>query len=55
MTNLPSNWDALESEYNKHYDPLADKCPECGSEDLIENPGELFIKCANCGHDILED
>jgi len=50
--NLPSNWDPLESEYNRHYDPYAEKCPDCRAEDSFEQDEDddgLFWFCRACG------
>lgn len=51
MTFL-KNWEQLESEYNKHYDPYADKCFHCGAEDSFEDDEDeagKFWFCSNCG------
>lgn len=47
MNNWPSNWEQCESEYNEHYDPYAEKCPECGTEDNFDND-----VCFYCGYEI---
>jgi len=30
----PSNWDQVESEYNKNYDPYGVACEECCDEEM---------------------
>lgn len=46
------NWERAESAYNKHYDPHAEICPECGAEDSFEECTDegSFLKCMNCGY-----
>jgi ribosomal protein L32 len=48
MCDLPANFEQLESEHNKHYDPWANPCPSCGSEEMGDNV------CLNCG-EVFED
>ena len=54
MVDLPPNWDQLESEYNRHYDPYATTCPECGREDceeeFMDEDGDFQTKCSVCGY-----
>ena len=52
MVELPDNWGQLESEHNRHYDPYAIRCSECGAEDSFEkdedDDGEFYY-CEKCG------
>ena len=40
--DLPANWEQVESEYNRHYDPWSDSCPSCDSEEMGDN---VCLKC----------
>lgn len=51
--SFPPNWDKLESEYNKHYDPNADICPDCRAENSFEDDEDdegKFYFCQACGN-----
>lgn len=59
MNDWPDNWDQCESEHNRHYDPYAEKCPECGAEDTLEEVVDeedgmsIYIRCRMCGEVII--
>lgn len=53
-----NNFEKAETEYNKNYDPCAEKCPHCGAEDSFENfrfyYGEenIILFCIECGCEV---
>lgn len=53
MESWMPNWEALEAQYNRLYDPYAIECPECKAEDCFEEDEDLdgtFWFCQMCGH-----
>ena len=43
------DWDSLEKEYNKNYDPYSSSCPQCGAEDMdVEHKDQTY--CFKCGY-----
>jgi transposase-like protein len=52
-------FERAEAEYNKHYDPCAEKCPHCGAEDsiiekaLYEGDNVIYY-CGRCGCEITD-
>ena len=54
-----TNFERAETEYNKHYDPCAEKCPYCGAEDsiiekILHEGDNVIYFCWKCGCEITE-
>ena len=50
--NWPENWDKLESEHNRDYDPYVDICQNCRAHDSFEDDEDeagKFYFCKECG------